>query len=152
MFVGVLVLVDVFTLSLWTGMDSQSRTLQNGTLQVNNSILVNLQIHNPAEFAKKILTIFWRCFTNWFIDLTQDWLCKCLIERFYFSSNDCVTNDRRARARRGAGAKAFPPAPRPPHTHIFSEIIIKEVVIKFFGKCVYLYNATVLVFSPVHNK
>ena len=45
MFVGVLVLVDVFTLSLWTGMDSQSRTLQNGTLQVNNSILVNLQIH-----------------------------------------------------------------------------------------------------------
>ena len=58
MFVGVLLLVDVFTLSLWTGMDSQSRTLQNGTLQVNNSILVNLQIHNPAEFAKKILIIF----------------------------------------------------------------------------------------------
>ena len=63
MFVGVLVLVDVFTLSLWTGMDSQSRTLQNGTLQVNNSILVNLQIHNPAEFSKKntyyILTLFY---------------------------------------------------------------------------------------------
>ena len=53
----------------------------------------------------------------------------------------------------GPGPKPSPPpAPRPPHTHIFSEIIIKEVVIKFFGKCVYLYNATVLVFSPVHNK
>ena len=57
-------MVDVFTLSLWTGMDSQSRTLQNGTLQVNNSIfIVNLQIHNPAEFAKKntyySLTLFY---------------------------------------------------------------------------------------------
>ena len=63
MFVGVLLLVDVFTLSLWTGMDSQSRTLQNGTLQVNNSSLVNLQIHNPAKFAKKntyySLTLFY---------------------------------------------------------------------------------------------
>ena len=58
MFVGVLLLVDVFTLSLWTGMDSQSRTLQNGTLQVNNSILVNLQITTQQSLPKKYLLYF----------------------------------------------------------------------------------------------
>lgn len=33
LFVGAILLVDIFTLSLWTGIDSQTRTLQNGTIE-----------------------------------------------------------------------------------------------------------------------
>ncbi|KAL9965837.1 hypothetical protein ACROYT_G029691 [Oculina patagonica] len=33
LFVGALLLVDIFTLSVWTGVDSQTRKLQNGTIE-----------------------------------------------------------------------------------------------------------------------
>ena len=32
--VGALLLLDVFTLSLWTALDTQTRTLHNGTVEV----------------------------------------------------------------------------------------------------------------------
>lgn len=35
LFVGALLLVDILTLSVWTGADSLIRKLQNGTIEVN---------------------------------------------------------------------------------------------------------------------
>ena len=46
MFVGALLLVDIFTLSVWTGVDSLTRKLQNGTIEVKHE----------REWSKEILT------------------------------------------------------------------------------------------------
>ncbi|XP_068685324.1 gamma-aminobutyric acid type B receptor subunit 2-like isoform X2 [Montipora foliosa] len=75
LFVGVLLLVDIFTLSLWTGLDSQTRTIQNGTVERGTEFDTMRQweycdcrhkiVWFGVLFATKVLLLLFGVFLAW---------------------------------------------------------------------------------------